>query len=176
MLWRKHRVELKRNVEDGDTSDRVVRKASPRREYLKGELNEVRTCLGNWSQRRGETRLKIHIFFMVEVGIEYMFPDSKANVLISKLHLGKRTEKNHYRTSSMYQIHSYTLAFEETHKHDLRWTPCKEAKCLNVCSDGYLLHRKVSSHLHDWLLLLEYDIVILWSLRLASWVLGGLHP
>lgn len=29
-------------MEDGDISDMVVRKASPRREFLKGELNEVR--------------------------------------------------------------------------------------------------------------------------------------
>lgn len=51
------------------------------------------TCLGNWGQRWGETGLRTHSIIMVEVGLEHIFPDSKADVFISVLHLDKITRK-----------------------------------------------------------------------------------
>lgn len=55
-----------------DILDRVMRKAFPKRECLKGELNEVGehtigSMLGNRGQRGGETGLKTHSFFTAEV-------------------------------------------------------------------------------------------------------------
>lgn len=58
-MKKKSTVELKRYERRGDIFDMVARKASPRREHLKGEPNKVRkqatgNLLGESEAREGE--------------------------------------------------------------------------------------------------------------------------
>lgn len=78
----------------------------------------------------------------------HVSPDSKANDLISVLHQGKITEKNYDWVSSIYQVDTRTLGYEETHKHELKLR--KRLHVSMFVSGRYLLHRKVSSYLHEW--------------------------
>lgn len=65
---------------------------------MKGDLNEVReqaigNLLGKRRPEKGRDRAKDSQLFHGRRGLEYVFPDSKIDVFVSVLYLGKITEK-----------------------------------------------------------------------------------